>query len=93
MLGYGTSHRRPVDDRHGMADMTGIQSKLTGRVAHSIAECCVLTGIGRDTIYGAIRAGKLVARKLGRRTLVTDDDLRLFLEGLPKKRPKQSDAA
>jgi len=73
--------------------MTSIQSKTTGRAAHSIAECCALTGIGRDTIYGAIRAGKLVARKLGRRTLVTDSDLQRFLEGLPKKLPTKGGAA
>jgi excisionase family DNA binding protein len=56
----------------------------SGCRAHSIAEACALTGLGRDTIYSAIRDGKLVARKLGRRTLVTDDDLRQFLTGLPR---------
>ena len=54
------------------------------RVAHSITETCSLTGLGRDAVYGAIRAGHLVARKLGRRTLITDDDLRQFLDGLPR---------
>ena len=55
-----------------------------GRRAHSIAEACALTGLGRDTVYAAIRDGHLVARKLGRRTLITDDDLRQFLAGLPR---------
>jgi excisionase family DNA binding protein len=55
----------------------------TGRRAHTIAETCALTGLGRDSIYSAIRSGKLLARKLGRRTLITDDDLRQFLAGLP----------
>jgi excisionase family DNA binding protein len=64
--------------------MTTSQPQTIGRAAHSIAECCALTGIGRDTIYGAIRAGKLVARKLGRRTLIMDEDLRCFLKDLPK---------
>jgi excisionase family DNA binding protein len=54
------------------------------RAAHSIAETCALTGLGRDSIYSAIRDGHLVARKLGRRTLITDDDLRQFLAGLPR---------
>jgi hypothetical protein len=35
-------------------------------------------------VYTAIRDGHLVARKLGRRTLITDDDLRQFLAGLPR---------
>jgi excisionase family DNA binding protein len=52
--------------------------------AHSIAETCALTGLGRDAVYRAIRAGYLVARKFGRRTLITDDDLRQFLAGLPR---------
>ena len=56
----------------------------TGRRAHSIAETCALTGLGRDTVYAAIRDGRLVARKLGRRTLITDNDLRQFLAGLPR---------
>jgi excisionase family DNA binding protein len=55
-----------------------------GRRAHSIAETCALTGLGRDAVYGAIRDGRLVARKLGRRTVVTDDDLRQFLAELPR---------
>jgi excisionase family DNA binding protein len=56
----------------------------TGRRAHTIAETCALIGLGRDTVYTAIRDGRLVARKLGRRTLITDDDLRQFLAGLPR---------
>jgi excisionase family DNA binding protein len=56
----------------------------TGRRAHSVAETCALTGLGRDAVYAAIRDGYLVARKLGRRTLITDDDLRQFLAALPR---------
>jgi len=55
-----------------------------GRRAHSIAETCALTGLGRDAVFAAIRKGLLVARKLGRRTLITDDDLRQFLAELPR---------
>jgi excisionase family DNA binding protein len=60
------------------------QAEDTGRHAHSITQTCSLTGLGRDAIYAAIRSGKLTARKLGRRTLITDDDLRQFLAGLPR---------
>jgi excisionase family DNA binding protein len=56
----------------------------TGRRAHSIEETCVLIGLGRDIVYTAIRDGRLVARKLGRRTIITDEDLRQFLAGLPR---------
>ena len=61
----------------------------TGRRAHTIAETCALTGLGRDTVYTAIRDGHLIARKLGRRTLITDDDLRQFLAGLPRAGGRQ----
>jgi excisionase family DNA binding protein len=64
--------------------MTVFQPQVTSRAAYSIAEVCANTGLGRDTVYGAIRAGRLVARKLGRRTIITDSDLRRFLEDLPK---------
>jgi excisionase family DNA binding protein len=64
--------------------MTSSTIQHAPRAAHSIAETCALTGLGRDTVYAAIRDGHLVARKLGRRTLVTDDDLRQFLAGLPR---------
>jgi excisionase family DNA binding protein len=55
-----------------------------GRFAYSINEVCATTNLGRDAVYCAISAGQLVARKLGRRTLITDDDLRQFLAGLPR---------
>jgi excisionase family DNA binding protein len=64
--------------------MTSTTFQHGPRAAHSIAETCALTGLGRDSIYSAIRSGKLLARKLGKRTLVTDDDLRRFLAGLPR---------
>jgi excisionase family DNA binding protein len=55
----------------------------TTPLAYSIPEACALTGVGRTTIYKAIRAGRLRARKLGTRTLILDEDLRRCLETLP----------
>jgi excisionase family DNA binding protein len=57
---------------------------LPSRAAFSVAEVCAQTGIGRDSVYGAIRSGQLVARKLGRRMLITEKDLQRFLARLPK---------
>jgi excisionase family DNA binding protein len=54
-----------------------------GRFAYSINEVCAATNLGRDSVYRAISTGQLLARKLGRRTIITDDDLRQFLAGLP----------
>jgi Helix-turn-helix domain len=56
----------------------------TGRRAHSIEQTCAITSLGRDALYREIRLGRLVARKIGRRTIITDDDLRQWLAGLPR---------
>jgi excisionase family DNA binding protein len=52
-------------------------------LAMSVAEAAVEANIGRDGIYSAIRDGRLEARKWGRRTLITDEALQRFLNGLP----------
>jgi excisionase family DNA binding protein len=50
----------------------------------SVAEACAIAGIGRSKLYEAIASGRLTARKLGKRTLILRDDLRKFLQALPK---------
>jgi hypothetical protein len=52
-------------------------------LAHTIADATKISGLGRTTIYEAIGAGKLEARKAGGRTLVMADSLRSFLANLP----------
>ena len=49
----------------------------------SISEACAIAGIGRTSLYKAIRAGALRAIKIGRRTLLLQDDIRQWLEGMP----------
>jgi excisionase family DNA binding protein len=53
------------------------------KMAFSVDEAAMRAGLGRDRIYTAIRDGNLVARKFGRRTLITTDALRRFLDNLP----------
>ena len=57
--------------------------EVTGKACYSVNELCVLTGMCRDSIYGAIRTGALPARKFGKRTLILASDLQRFLESLP----------
>jgi excisionase family DNA binding protein len=59
-------------------------------LAHSIAEACTRSGIGRTAIYELINTGQLPAHKRGRRTLNLAEDLRRCLEALPpiKVKPK-----
>lgn len=44
-----------------------------------------VAGCGRTMIYAAIRTGELKARKLGRKTLIFDEDLRAWLAALPMR--------
>lgn len=48
----------------------------------SIEETCAATGLGRTKIYEAIGSGALVAKKLGKRTLILKTDLEIFLASL-----------
>ena len=57
-------------------------------LAHSIAEACARSGIGRTAIYELIKTGQLPARKRGRRTLILAEDLRRCLEALPAVKAK-----
>jgi excisionase family DNA binding protein len=60
------------------------QKSFVTPAAYSVAEALVRLNLSRDTFYKLIREGRLSARKVGRKTLVLDTDLRAFLEGLPK---------
>jgi excisionase family DNA binding protein len=51
--------------------------------AYSINEVIRRTTLCRDSVYKAINEGRLVARKAGKRTLVTAEDLNAFLKALP----------
>jgi excisionase family DNA binding protein len=52
-------------------------------LAHTIADATKISGIGRTTLYEAIGAGKIEARKAGNRTLIPAESLRAFVAGLP----------
>ena len=69
-----------------LKELSGSETVRQGqhlRMALSVAEAAVEAGVGRDQVYAAIRDGRLQARKWGRRTLITTDTLRRFLDGLP----------
>jgi excisionase family DNA binding protein len=62
--------------------MTDIVLKPAMR-ALSVEEVLEITGISRPTFYEHAFAGRIKARKLGRRTVVLESDLREYLESLP----------
>jgi excisionase family DNA binding protein len=53
--------------------------------AWSIEDTAKRAGCGRTTIYAEIGAGRLKARKIGRRTVILDQDLRGWLAALPAR--------
>jgi excisionase family DNA binding protein len=83
---------RNVGDRKDLLMIKGTfhEAVLPGRAAFSVAEASLHMGLGRDAIYHAIRSGQLVARKVGRRTLITQKDLHRFLASLPKAGASQA---
>jgi hypothetical protein len=53
------------------------------RLAVTIAETQQMLGIGRTKVYALLGDGKIAARKIGRRTVVSVESIRHFLANLP----------
>lgn len=53
------------------------------RIAFSIDEFAKAASIGRTQVYQEIKAGRLRPVKCGKRTLLTADEVRRWLERLP----------
>jgi excisionase family DNA binding protein len=58
-----------------------------GRLAYPINDLAEALGIGRSKIYEEIREGKLQAKKLGSRTLITAQAASDYLSRLPDVKP------
>jgi excisionase family DNA binding protein len=52
-------------------------------LAHSVEQAAALIGLSRSRTWELIGSGDLIARRVGKRTLVLDEDLKAFLRGLP----------
>jgi len=53
------------------------------RRAMSILEFCERYNVGRTLAYEEINAGRLRARKVGKRTIICDDEAEAWLKSLP----------
>lgn len=51
------------------------------KIGYSIQEACQASSLGRTTIYGHIAAGRLKAVRLGGRTIIPAESLRLLITG------------
>lgn len=50
----------------------------------TISEACHHSRTGRTALYAAIKSGQLIARKRGSRTMILANDLKQWVELLPK---------
>ena len=53
----------------------------------TINEACQASRTGRTALYAAINSGQLVARKRGSRTMILANDLKQWVDSLPKMEP------
>mgnify|MGYP000008425811 FL=1 len=51
------------------------------KLAFSIREACAASTLGKTTLYAHIKAGRLKAVRLGGRTIIPADSLRLLISG------------
>jgi hypothetical protein len=65
-------------------DQQEIQQPLKG--VFSINEFCRWAGIGRTAAYAEIKAGRLPAKKFGKRTFIIINDAERWLAALPAQR-------
>jgi excisionase family DNA binding protein len=57
------------------------------RLAYSVDEAACLTGLSRDLLYDEMRRGHLEYLKVGRRRLITREQLERFLGITPRFHP------
>jgi len=50
---------------------------------YPVRDACVVVGISRSGIYRLLNDGTLSAKKIGRRTLVTAESIRLYIDSCP----------
>jgi excisionase family DNA binding protein len=64
--------------------VTKIPPETAQAQSYNLHQVAAITGLGRTTLYEMIKRGKLVARKVGVRTIVLQEDLAAFLHGLER---------
>jgi excisionase family DNA binding protein len=63
------------------------QQRRAQQRAMSIDEFCERYGPGRTKAYEELRSGRLRGRKIGKRTIITEDDAEDWLRRLPAIEP------
>lgn len=55
------------------------------RIAYTLPEAARIAGVSRTRIFDAVRREELTIRKAGRSSIVTHDELLLWIRSLPVK--------
>ena len=63
------------------------------RLAYSMKEACEVSSLGRTTLYGHIKAGRLDAVRVGGRTVIPAESLKKLLSAPSQESKKQSSVA
>jgi excisionase family DNA binding protein len=69
-----------------------MQSSELQQDLYSLGEFARRHSIGLRTVYAEISAGRLTARKIGRRTVIALDDAKTWIAQLPKVQPRTAAA-
>jgi excisionase family DNA binding protein len=59
-------------------------ARLLGRLLYSPAETEAILGISHATVYRLIRVGRLDAKKIGSKTVITAESIERLIAELPK---------
>lgn len=60
-------------------------AEVGAQLAYDVLTAAEKVGVGRSTIFDEIKSGNLVARKVGRRTLIRHEDLVAWTAALPTR--------
>jgi hypothetical protein len=88
------NHRAPNPSNNAASNIVHVSemaliSGLTDRtdpvpkIAYRVSDAILASGLGRSSLYLAIKSGALPVKKCGRRTLILHEDLVNFLKALP----------
>ena len=66
---------------------------ITAPIAYTIRNAGWASGLSRSRLYELIAAGKIEARKEGRRTLIMAASLQRYLDSLPTVQPRKLENA
>ena len=81
----GRSEKRKPMKQPAAKQMPETTISLSERPTLTVNEFCGMIGIGRSTFYKAVAAGHLQVRKYGKRTFITQEEMKRFVEQMPSR--------